>query len=173
MEEDHQVRGGLGFGVFELDLRAGELGKHGLRVRLQEQPFQVLAALLEHPGEVVTREELQKKLWPEDTFVDFEHSLNAAVKRLRAALNDSADQPRYIETQARRGYRFVAPVGGSVGEGQSKNKVLVPPEPQAQAAGSHDRRFLWLVVVAAVCVVGLVGWGWGQGRNRAGIPALP
>ena len=84
-----------------------------MRIRLEGQPVAILKMLLDRPGELVTREELQKKLWVADTFVDFEHSLNAAVKRLRAALNDSADQPRYVETLARRGYRFVAPVNGS------------------------------------------------------------
>jgi TolB-like protein/DNA-binding winged helix-turn-helix (wHTH) protein/Flp pilus assembly protein TadD len=110
MREDQQVRGQLSFGVFELDLRAGELRKHGLRIRLQEQPFQVLAMLLEHPGEVVTREELQKKLWSADTFVDFDHGLNKAINKLREALGDSAESPRFVETVARRGYRFLAEV---------------------------------------------------------------
>jgi len=110
MEETHQLRGPLRFGVFELDLRAGELRKHGLRVRLQEQPFQLLAMLLERPGEVVTREELQKKLWPEDTFVDFDHGLNKGVNKIREALGDSAESPRFVETVARRGYRFLAEV---------------------------------------------------------------
>ena len=110
MEEDHQVRGRLRFGVFELDLRAGELRKHGLRVRLQEQPFQVLATLLEHPGEVVTREELQRKLWPADTFVDFDHGLNKTINKIREALGDSAESPRFVETVSRRGYRFLAEV---------------------------------------------------------------
>jgi TolB-like protein/DNA-binding winged helix-turn-helix (wHTH) protein/Flp pilus assembly protein TadD len=110
MPEDQKVSGRLCFGVFELDLRAGELRKHGLRIRLQEQPFQVLALLLEHPGEVVTREELQKKLWPADTFVDFDHGLNKAINKLREALDDSADSPRFVETVARRGYRFLAEV---------------------------------------------------------------
>ncbi len=98
------------FGVFELDLAAGELRKNGAKLRLQEQPFQVLALLLERPGDVVTREELRQKLWPADTFVDFDHSLNTAVNKLRETLGDSASSPRYIETMARRGYRFVAPV---------------------------------------------------------------
>src|SRR5690242_245836 len=98
------------FGVFEYDPGAGELRKQGMKLKLQGQPIEILALLLEHPGEVVTRKELQKSLWPSDTFVDFEHSLNAAVKRLRDALDDSADTPRYIETLARRGYRFLAPV---------------------------------------------------------------
>jgi len=110
MPEDHQLRGRLRFGVFELDLRTGELRKHGLRVRFQEQPFQVLATLLEHPGEVVTREELQKKLWPADTFVDFDHGLNKAINKIRDALGDSSDSPRFVETVARRGYRFLAEV---------------------------------------------------------------
>jgi len=98
------------FGPFELDLRAAELRKHGRRIRLQEQPFQILIELLEHPGQVVLREEIRKKLWPNDTVVEFDHSINAAVKRLRDSLQDSAEKPRYIETLARRGYRFIAPV---------------------------------------------------------------
>jgi cholera toxin transcriptional activator len=103
------------FGVFELDLAAGELRKNGAKLRLQEQPFQVLALLLERAGGVVTREEIRQKLWPADTFVDFDHSLNTAVNKLRETLGDSASSPRYIETLARRGYRFVAPVQNSVG----------------------------------------------------------
>src|SRR6516164_5594309 len=99
-----------GFGVFEVDLRAAELRKHGVRIKLQEQPFQILSLLLEHPGEVVTREELREKLWPAHTFVDFDRSLNKAMTKLRAALGDSADSPRYVETIPRHGYRFLAPV---------------------------------------------------------------
>ena len=95
------------FGVFELDLAAGELRKNGAKLRLQEQPFQVLALLLERAGDVVTRDELRQKLWPSDTFVDFDHSLNTAVNKLRETLGDSASSPRYIETLARRGYRFI------------------------------------------------------------------
>src|SRR5580693_1104306 len=110
MHEAHQFRGRLRFGVFELDLRSGELRKHGLRVRLQEQPFRLLEMLLERPGQVVTREELQKKLWPADTFVDFDHGLNKAVNKIREALGDSAESPRFVETVARRGYRFLAEV---------------------------------------------------------------
>jgi cholera toxin transcriptional activator len=98
------------FGVFEIDLNAGELRKSGAKLRLQEQPFQVLVLLLQHAGEVVTREELRQKLWPSDTFVDFDHSLNTAINKVREALGDSASSPRYIETLARRGYRFIAPV---------------------------------------------------------------
>ena len=110
MLENHQPDGRIRFGVFEVDLRAGELHKHGLRIRLQEQPFQVLAILLERAGQVVTREELQKKLWPADTFVDFDHGLNKAVNKIREALGDSAESPRFVETVARRGYRFLAEV---------------------------------------------------------------
>jgi cholera toxin transcriptional activator len=98
------------FGPFELDLRAAELRKNGRKLRLQEQPFQILALLLEHAGELVTREELRQKLWPADTFVDFDHGLNTAVNKLREILGDSASSPRYIETVARRGYRFIAPL---------------------------------------------------------------
>ena len=98
------------FGLFELDLSAGELRKSGIKLRLQGQPFQVLTLLLERAGEVVTREELQQKLWPSDTFVDFDHSLNTTINKVREALGDSASSPRYVETLARRGYRFIAPV---------------------------------------------------------------
>src|ERR1700732_4617710 len=100
----------LRFGVFEVDLTAGELRKNGARIRLQEQPFQVLAALLQNAGEVVTRDELREKIWPADTFVDFDHSLNTAVNKIRESLGDSASSPRFIETLARRGSRFIAPV---------------------------------------------------------------
>src|ERR671924_366005 len=98
------------FGPFEFDSTSGELRKHGLKLRLLGQPTEVLALLLEHRGELVRREDLQKRLWPSDTFVEFEHGVNAAVMRLREALGDSADQPRYVETVPRRGYRFIAPV---------------------------------------------------------------
>ncbi len=98
------------FGVFELNLAARELRKHGVRIRLPGQPFSILSVLVEKPGEVVTREEIQQKLWTSDTFVDFDHSLNSAVKKLRAALGDSPENSRYIETVPRVGYRFVAPV---------------------------------------------------------------
>jgi DNA-binding winged helix-turn-helix (wHTH) protein len=97
------------FGPFELCLDTGELRKLGIRVRLQGKPFHILSALLEEPGHVVTREELRSRLWPADTFVDFESGLNTAVNRLRVALGDSAENPIYIETLARLGYRFIAP----------------------------------------------------------------
>src|SRR5436190_21692727 len=107
----------LRFGVFEVDLATAELRKQGLRLRLQEQPFQVLAALLENPGEVVSREDLIHRLWADGTVVDFDRGLNAAVTRLRQVLSDSAETPRYVETVSRRGYRFVAQVEtGSIAE---------------------------------------------------------
>jgi TolB-like protein/DNA-binding winged helix-turn-helix (wHTH) protein len=113
------------FGVFELDLRAGELRKDGLKIKLQGQPIQVLIALLEYPGEIVTREQLRQRLWPADTFVDFEHNLNSAVKRLREALGDSADNPRFIETLPRRGYRFIASMEGY----REEHAALTPAVP--------------------------------------------
>src|SRR5258708_28685605 len=113
------------FGVFELDLSAGELRKNGRKIRLQEQPFQVLASLIEHPGEVVSREDLRQKLWPSDTFVDFDHSLNTAINKVREALGDSASNPRYVETLARRGYRFIAPVQAPL---QTSDQAGAPTE---------------------------------------------
>ncbi len=107
------------FGAYEADLRSGELRKQGVRIRLPEQPFQALAILLEHPGEVVTRESLQKRLWPHGTFVDFEQGLNAAVKRLREVLDDSAETPRLIETLPRRGYRFIGSLAAKPGRIES------------------------------------------------------
>src|SRR6516165_6400714 len=100
----------LHFGTFEVDAHAGELRKQGKRVKLQDQPLQVLEVLLHRPGEVVTREEVRSQIWPQDTFVDFDNSLNTAINKLREALGDSADNPRFIETLPRRGYRFIAPV---------------------------------------------------------------
>ncbi|MGB8985648.1 MAG: winged helix-turn-helix domain-containing protein [Candidatus Sulfotelmatobacter sp.] len=111
------------FGVFELNLAAGELRKNGAKLRLQEQPFRVLALLLERTGDVVTREEIRQKLWPADTFVDFDHGLNTAVNKLREVLGDSASSPRYIETLARRGYRFIAPVQTEASHGSSGEKT--------------------------------------------------
>src|ERR1700740_992433 len=113
------------FSTFEVNLHTGELRQRGQKVKLQEQPFQVLAALLERPGQMVTREELRSRLWSADTFVDFDHSLNAAIKRLRDALGESAETPIFIETLARRGYRFIAPVVQDAGP-QSEAHRRVP-----------------------------------------------
>jgi len=113
MENDRLTRGAICFGAFELDLRAGELRKQGVKIKLQEQPFQILAMLLANPGQVVTREELRNRLWPSDTFVDFDHSLNKAINKLRESLGDSAENPRFVETLPRRGYRFLASIDGA------------------------------------------------------------
>src|SRR5687767_11356979 len=115
--------GTLRFGSFELDVRSRELRTGRAVVRLQEQPFEILCMMLERPGAVVTRDELRRRLWPDGTFVDFEHSLNAAVKRLRAALGDDADHPKFVETLPRRGYRFI---GAMDGEGADKAGEGVP-----------------------------------------------
>jgi TolB-like protein/DNA-binding winged helix-turn-helix (wHTH) protein/Tfp pilus assembly protein PilF len=139
MEETHQLRGRLLFGVFELDLRAGELRKDSLRVRLQEQPFQVLAMLLEHPGEVVTREELQKKLWTADTFVDFDHGLNKAINKIREALGDTADSPRFVETVARRGYRFLAEVKPAYAAPIRSTELTTQLHPEPESGDHADR----------------------------------
>jgi TolB-like protein/DNA-binding winged helix-turn-helix (wHTH) protein/Flp pilus assembly protein TadD len=110
MERVHSLPRSIRFGVFEAIVEAGELRKHGVRLKLSEQPFQILATLLARPGEIVSREELRELLWPKDTFVDFDHGLNNAVMKLREVLGDSSEHPRYIETLPRRGYRFIAPI---------------------------------------------------------------
>jgi len=138
MDADHQGDGRLSFGVFELDLRAGELRKRGVRVRLQQQPFQVLAILIAQAGQVVSREELQKTVWPADTFVDFDHGLNKAINKIREALADSAESPRFVETVARRGYRFIADVRiAEAASPPSAAPSAVPPQPAADARDRH------------------------------------
>src|SRR5205085_7382657 len=117
------------FATFEVDLEAGELRKAGLRLRFTGQPFQVLAILLEQPGTIVTREQLQKRLWP-NTFVDVDHNLNSAINRIREALGDSAENPRFVETLPRRGYRFIAPVEGH-GKDEAGASMVSPPRPSA------------------------------------------
>jgi TolB-like protein/DNA-binding winged helix-turn-helix (wHTH) protein len=130
------------FGVFEVNPRSGELRKKGTRVKLQDQPLQILLAVLEKPGEIVTREELRAKLWPADTFVDFDHGLNAAVKRLRDALGDTAENPRYIETLPRRGYRFIT--------------TTVPDAIQPEQIQSPPRRWVWLLTCAVLAVLAAI-----------------
>ena len=165
-----------GFGVFEVDLRAAELRKHGVRIKLQEQPFQILSLLLEHPGEVVTREELREKLWPAHTFVDFDRSLNKAMTKLRAALGDSADSPRYVETIPRHGYRFLAPVylppseaahGNGTGDELHKSLISTNGKSSAPKELEHavrimdlrtptgKRRFYGLVAAVVMAVAGI------------------
>src|ERR1700751_4553612 len=126
VSEQAQTTNVVRFGVFEVDLRTAELRKQGVRIRLPGQSFQVLEALLLRPGELVTREELKQKLWPSDTFGAFEPGLNAAVNRVRDALGDSSDNPRFVETIPRRGYRFISPVEAS--ESETK-KALPEPAP--------------------------------------------
>jgi TolB-like protein/DNA-binding winged helix-turn-helix (wHTH) protein/Tfp pilus assembly protein PilF len=125
------------FGVFQANLAARELRKHGVRVRLRGQPFCILSILLERPGEIVTREEMQQKLWTTDTFVDFEHSLNSAIKKLRAALGDTSENPRYIETLPRVGYRFVAPVEEIAADGRLPAKASGGDERVGEAAAAE------------------------------------
>lgn len=148
--------GKIRFAEFELDLRRGELRKHGIRIRVQEQPLKILTALLEQPGEVVTREELRKRVWGEETFVEFDHGLNAAVNRLREALCDSAEEPRYVETVARRGYRCIAEVEGA---GHPELEAPTPPEP--------PKRPPWAIWgTAALALAVLAGFGiWSLNRD--------
>jgi DNA-binding winged helix-turn-helix (wHTH) protein len=121
------------FGAFEFDRHTLELRKHGLKIKLSGQPIEALAMSVARPGELVTRDDLQKRLWPHDTIVEFEHSINAAVKTLRRALSDSADEPLYIETLARRGYRFIAPVE-VIASPQGAAPVVEPGSPEGLAA---------------------------------------
>lgn len=152
----HSVR----FAVFEVDLESGELRKHGIKIKLQQKPFQILTLLLERSGEVVTREELKERLWPSDVFVDFESGLNNAVKKLRAALGDSAETPRFVETVARHGYRFLATPRFA---GNGETVVPVPREVQPPRA--------LLRIAAAVAVIGLLGVAWNVVRQRRAQPA--
>ncbi len=159
------------FGVFELDVRAEELRRNGLKVRLQGQPIQVLEMLLARPEGLVTREELRRKLWPESTFIDFEHGLNAAIQRLREALGDSADNPRFVETLPRRGYRFIAPVDGDAAKVsglQALPSPLPEPAPHPQAWWNLGLP-LWthVPVVAIVAAVAL----WAPWRATPPKPA--
>ena len=177
----------LCFSSFELDLRTRELRKHGVRIKLQDQPFQILSFLLEKPGEIVTREELRDRLWPADTFVDFDHSLNSAVKKLRQALNDDPDVPRFIETLPRRGYRFIAPlrngsapdsVGAELPEAtltsQSSAQSLI--ESAALAAPATVRSHHWKLwaagAVGFALALALVAWfrPWRTGDLTASAP---
>jgi eukaryotic-like serine/threonine-protein kinase len=152
MPVEKQLRAILRFGVFEMDVRAGELRKQGVRIKLQEQPFHVLTVLLQRPGEVVTREELRNQNWPADTFVDFDNSLNTAINKLREALGDSADNPRFIETLPRRGYRFIAPVSGYDQKETSSRTVN-----WKLAAG----------ILAAVLLTAIAGsWYWRSSQTR-------
>ena len=170
-EREHLPRR-LRFGVFEVDLRAGELRKHGLRVRLQEQPFQVLAMLLEYPGELVTREDLQKRLWPADTFVDFDHGLNKAINKIREALGDSAESPRFVETVSRRGYRFLAEVrvvdSPPLRGPEFANPAQAKDRPDVSGESVAHRRFLaWGISGSVLVLLLFVLMAWTlRSRNR-------
>ena len=151
------------FGTFELDLAAGELRKNGLKVRLQEQPFRLLTFLVQRPGDLVSREELREKLWPADTYVDFDNSLNTAASKLREALGDSAASPRFVETLPRRGYRFIAPLErhGQVGDVSSAvppatTELKTPAQQVLQASLRRARRRQLALAAALVVAVGLV-----------------
>jgi DNA-binding winged helix-turn-helix (wHTH) protein len=146
------------FKQFEVNLRSGKLCKGRERITLPEQSFQILAMLLEHPGEVVLRREIRKKLWPNDTVVEFENSINAAVKRLRVALGDSADQPRYIETLARRGYRWMVPVE----YGEAPPASLRDPEFDGSSSRAEAAPYLIGKRVSHYRVLELIG-GSGMG----------
>src|SRR5580693_7394562 len=136
--------GALRFDAYHVDLRTGEVRKHGRKIRLAGRPFQLLALLLEQPGELLTRKELQERLWSADTFVDFEHGVNAAIQTLRRALCDSYKNPRFIETLPRRGYRFIAAVeGAQVGAGLTEAAPAEQRQQPAAAAASGAARSEW------------------------------
>jgi DNA-binding winged helix-turn-helix (wHTH) protein len=142
------------FSSFEADPQSGELRKNGVRLRIQDQPFQILLKLLERPGQVVTREELKAALWSADTFVDFDNGLNMAVKRLREVLADDADLPRFIETLPRRGYRFIAAV-------QSSNFSIEAPQPsspQRRLTSGIQRRVVLASLLCLFVVAGIIAW---------------
>jgi eukaryotic-like serine/threonine-protein kinase len=144
----------LRFGTFEVDICAGELRRQGVKIKLREQPFQILSVLLQRPGEVVSREELRSQLWSADTFVDFDNSLNTSMNKLREALGDSAESPRFIETLPRRGYRFIAPV---VSVNGNPTAILA-----AGTGGVSTRRWRILVPTAIIALVALTigGFYW-------------
>ena len=145
------------FGEFELDLRAGELRRGTARIRLQEQPFQILLMLLDEPGGVVTREEIRRRLWPNDTVVEFDHSIGTAIKKLRQALDNEAGSPRYVETLPRRGFRLMVPVVKSAAVVEDPSAPPAPPQAQAFLRGrirlSH--RQLFAAGAAGCCWPGL------------------
>ncbi len=166
----------LRFGVFEADLRSRELRKHGLKIKLQEKPFHVLAILLERQGELVTREELQHALWPADTFVDFDTNLNAAINKLREALGDSAGSSRFIETLPRLGYRFMVPVDGvraALVPAQQAHLQEVPLPTTKGAVPKPPLQKRWALALAtAVLAVLAAGSWWLVVRRKPGAPPV-
>lgn len=164
-------QGPVRFDDFDVCLPSGELRKHGIRIKLQVQPFQVLQILLEHPGQVVSREELQKQIWPADTFVDFDHGLNNAVKKLREALGDSAESPRFIETLSKRGYRFIGTVhnGNGAGFATPKATAAVTALSVTSLSGSRRKGMVWgfgLGLAAFVALALILGLNASGIRNR-------
>ncbi|HWY08322.1 MAG TPA: winged helix-turn-helix domain-containing protein [Candidatus Acidoferrales bacterium] len=166
MSTSNPLRAIFRFGAYEVDSRTGELRKNGMRIRCQEQPIQVLVALLERPGELLTREELRQRVWPEDTFVDFDHALNTAVKKIRSALNDEADSPRYLETVPRRGYRFIAPVQTEMTPGRTSEDI---PADSLEVPETHRPLISRRAVLLAAVLIAVVGGGyyWSNHRARA------
>src|ERR1700678_3441529 len=149
MGNDIPSDGGLRFDAYHVDLRTGELRKHGRKIRLAGRPFQILALLLEQPGELLTLKELQSRLWPADTFVDFEHGVNAAIQTLRRALCDSHKNPRYIETLPRRGYRFIGAVERIHADAAVQAASSVTAS-DARVAAARELRSEWVGQVATV-----------------------
>src|SRR5579859_1914389 len=179
------------FGPFEADLHTHEIWKHGIKIKLVGQPFEILAILLSKPGELVTREELRERLWPGDTFVDFDHGLNAAVNKLREALSDSVETPRYVETLPRRGYRFIATVERKNGEASEARALVpaahpptevvasIPPPPvfsdsgETPLVGRSRRLFLLSALAAALIIltfIAFIGAAWIKHHDFAGTP---
>lgn len=159
------------FGAFEIDLRTGELRRHGIKIRLQDQPFQVLRLLLERRGEIVTREELRSSLWPENTFIDFDVGLNTAIKRLREALGDSAGNSLFIETLPRKGYRFIAVVE-PIGEAAPRTSGTIELSQEAALATAPRSARVWYVGSAVVLIAALLGY-FSLGKLRQRLHPLP
>jgi DNA-binding winged helix-turn-helix (wHTH) protein len=173
------------FGVFEINPSARELRKHGVKLKLQDQPLQIPLLLLEHPGEIVTRERIQKRLWPENTYVDFDNAINSAVRKIRDALGDSPENPRFAETLARRGYRFIAPVSQSARNPSLREATptarnhIVPVPISPTKPGMRQHRLWWIACASAVAfaamVIGLRWWisGSNQASGDTPLPAVP
>src|SRR5258706_15164603 len=156
VSDTSNVSGAVRFGPFELNSRSGELHKHGIRIRLHQQPCRILMMLLKHPGEVVLREEIRQALWPDDTVVEFDPGINAAIQRLRDALGDSAESPQYIETLPRRGYRFLGTVEAP--PSTSADTAVAAPELSAITPGGHRGALRVAVVVGFVVLAAMGGW---------------
>src|SRR5579871_1025276 len=179
MASPAQPQGHYSFGMFTVDLRSGELRKHGIRVKLQQRPFQLLVALLETPGETVTREELRQRLWSDGTFVNFDQSISSSVNKLRNALNDSSTHPRFVETVGSRGYRFLAdvrlvPANGDSTRKDSPDKVPdeSPLSAQDQPRPEASRRWMVPLATAAIVASALAGFFlWGPSRARSAAPS--